>query len=175
MKIHLIESEVIEIPSSAMFKTRSTMGVKAYELMVRYFDRARNYINLEERLVPVSDARYELYRENDGSIEKTEATQFMQSMAAFGRSQEAIAIFQQRLTMWKNLSEMTYSSNYNIEHLVRHLNEVLKTLNTEIIESVLKDFISFYNLNSGRRIKLIFTSSLELSRFFVNRTFDASI
>jgi hypothetical protein len=154
MLIHLIESQDNSIPASEIFKSRDAMDAGSYEEMVRYFDRSNGFKQLKGRLVPISPKGSDEPYDSDGTVDKKEAFKYMQSMTAFGRSKAAQEKFQQRLAQWKYLSDVTYNPKYSLEQVIQVLEKVKKTWKSEVAEAMIQDFVSFYNLASGKKIQL---------------------
>jgi hypothetical protein len=154
MKIHLIESQDDAIPASEIFKSRDAMDAGSYEEMVRYFDRSNKFINIDGRLVPASPKGESEPYDSDGTVDKKEALRYMQSMTAFGRTKAAQSKFQERLKQWQYLSELTHNPNYSLEQVVEVLKKINKTWKSETAAAMIKDFISFYNLKSGKKVPL---------------------
>ncbi|MFN8845780.1 MAG: hypothetical protein ACK5V3_00040 [Bdellovibrionales bacterium] len=154
MQIHLIESQDEAIPASETFKSRDALDVSSYEEMVRYFDRSNRFKLVDGRLVPVSPKGHEEPYDSDGTVDKKEALRYMQSMTAFGRTKTAQLKFQERLRQWQYLSDVAQNPNYSLEQVIEVLNRINKSWKSKTAVAMTQDFISFYNLNSGKKVPL---------------------
>lgn len=156
MKIHLIESNVGDIPASKIFKIHNAMTASNYEMMARYFDRSHDFVEVKGKLVPISPITkpVEPYN-NDGTVDKKESTQFMRSTLAFGQAPNVKSYFQNRLKQWRYLSEIALNRKFTLTDAVQTVQKIKATWTHEAAGAMIGDFVQFYNSNSDRFFNLM--------------------
>lgn len=153
MRIHLIESDVEDIPESKIFHTKQSMGAEDFEGMPRFNYRSDNIVYHRGQWIPTSPSVSEGFKDDEGEVSKRRALKYMQGTIAFAQNPAVMELFETRLRQWNYSLQYILDDSKTLREVREFTSEINRKWEDKAKNAFVTDFGEFFSFYANRKLR----------------------